>query len=115
MNLRLSLIVVVSVALIASGCNRTNASGELPLKEIAGVSLPGHATRLDYQSFDPQRHLLFIAHLGDSNVIAFNTVTQKVVATIPNTSMVHGVLVVPQLHRVYASATGTNEVVAIDE
>jgi YVTN family beta-propeller protein len=37
------------------------------------------------------------------------------VATIQNVARVHGVLVVPELHRVYVSATGTNEVVAIDE
>lgn len=40
---------------------------------------------------------------------------RKVVATIPNVSNVHGVLAVPELSTVYASATGSDEVVAIDE
>jgi DNA-binding beta-propeller fold protein YncE len=35
--------------------------------------------------------------------------------TGPGLSQVHGVLVVPGLHRVYATATGTNRVVRIDE
>jgi DNA-binding beta-propeller fold protein YncE len=58
---------------------------------------------------------LFIAHLGDSAVIVFDTQAQRVVARIADVSKVHGVLVIPELGRVYASATGTNEVVAIDE
>lgn len=37
------------------------------------------------------------------------------VRTIPNLSQVHGVLVIPALHRVYATATGSNQVVILDE
>ena len=91
------------------------AAPTLPLGTAADLPLPGNATRLDYQSLDPHRHLLFIAHLGDSSVVAVDTRTRRVVATIANVSDVHGVLAVPQLGTVYASATGTNEVAAIDE
>jgi DNA-binding beta-propeller fold protein YncE len=35
--------------------------------------------------------------------------------TLPNLSDVHGVFVVPDTHRVYATATGSNQLVAIDE
>jgi DNA-binding beta-propeller fold protein YncE len=87
----------------------------VPLQRVADVALPGNPTRLDYQSFDPHRHLLFIAHLGDSNVIVVDTRRRRVVAIVPNVSAAHGVLAVPQLNTLYASATGTNEVVAIDE
>jgi len=86
----------------------------LPLTTVADVPLPGHATRWDYASLDAQRHHLFLAHLGDSAVVVFDTTQRKVIATIPDVSHVHGVLYVPQLDRVYASATGTDEVVAID-
>ncbi len=92
-----------------------SVSGGLPLTHVADIALPGRASRLDYESFDPKRHLLFIAHLGDSEVIVFDTQASRVVARIGNIAEVHGVLVVPELSRVYASATGTNEVVAIDE
>jgi YVTN family beta-propeller protein len=89
--------------------------GDLPLKHVADIPLPGGTTRLDYESYDPNRHLLFIAHLGDGEVIAFDARTSRVVARIPDVSSVHGVLAIPELARVYASATGTNEIVAIDE
>lgn len=87
----------------------------LPLRSVADIPLSGNTTRLDYESLDTGRHLLFIAHLGDSAVIAFDTKAQRVVARIEGVSKVHGVLAVPEVGKVYASATGTNEVVAIDE
>lgn len=91
------------------------AAGTLPLKQIADVPLSGGTTRLDYESFDPRNGRLFIAHLGDSMVTVFDTGTDKVIGDIPDVGNVHGVLVVPELDRVYASATKTDEVVAIDE
>ena len=93
------------------------AAGGEPIRPsfIRDVPLSGNATRLDYQSIDPERQLLFIAHLGDGQIIVFNIARQRVVATISNVARVHGVLVVPELRLIYASATGTNEVVVIDE
>jgi DNA-binding beta-propeller fold protein YncE len=85
------------------------------LRAIAQIRLPGNATRLDYQSLDVRKHLLFIAHLGDGQVIVFDTQRRRVVATVPDVSAVHGVLAVPDRNTAYASATGTSEVVAIDE
>jgi DNA-binding beta-propeller fold protein YncE len=82
---------------------------------VADVPLGGGTTRLDYASLDPDRHLLFIAHLGDSAVIVFDTQAQRVITRIGGISKVHGVLAIPELATVYATATGTNEVVAIDE
>jgi YVTN family beta-propeller protein len=87
----------------------------LPLRRVADVPLPGRTTRLDYESYDPDRHLLFIAHLGDGEVIVFDTRSSRIVGRIAGVSSVHGVLAIPELSRAYASATGTDEVVAIDE
>ncbi|MBP0594954.1 YncE family protein [Paraburkholderia sp. LEh10] len=113
------MLVIAAIAALAfqrnSNAGGKPAAAELPLTHVADIPLPGRASRLDYESFDPDRHLLFIAHLGDSEVIVFDTRTLRVVARVGNIAAVHGVLVVPELSRVYASATGTNEVVAIDE
>ncbi|CAG9194740.1 DNA-binding beta-propeller fold protein YncE [Paraburkholderia sabiae] len=116
MSFVLVVLVVVAALVVHRHSNAagTSAAG-LPLNHVADIPLPGRASRLDYESFDPDRHLLFIAHLGDSEVIVFDTQTSRVVARIGDISEVHGVLVVPGLSRVYASATGSNEVVAIDE
>ena len=90
-------------------------AADLPLERVADIPLGGRTTRLDYESYDPQRHLLFIAHLGDSAIIVFDTQTERVVSRIDNVSQAHGVLAIPELGKAYASATGSNEVAAIDE
>ena len=108
-----------SVALFAAAISIAVGDGaaaeSLSLVRLADIPLGGNTTRLDYVSLDPDRHLLFIAHLGDSAVIVFDTEAQRVITRIPGISRVHGVLAVPELGTVYASATGANEVVAIDE
>lgn len=114
---RKALFALAAAALLAGayGCAAAEAGAGLPLESIADVPLPGNPTRLDYQSLDARRHLLFIAHLGDGDVVVVDTKTRKVVGTVEHVSGVHGVLAVPELGTVYASATGTNQVVAIDE
>ena len=59
--------------------------------------------------------MLFVAHLGASEVVEIDVRANKVVRAIPNLPDVHGVLVVPALRRVYATATGANQVVALNE
>jgi YVTN family beta-propeller protein len=109
-------IIMATLLMSSAALARDVASPvALPLQRVADVPLPGNTTRLDYESIDSGRHLLFIAHLGDSAVIVFDTQKQNVVSRIGDVSDVHGVLVIPELGKVYASATGTNEVVAIDE
>lgn len=117
-RLNVRVILLLSAAWLAASlpaCGKAGPAGSLPLKTMAEVPLPGRSTRWDYASLDPGRHLLFLAHLGDSAVVVFDTRSNKVIASIPGISQVHGVLVVPELQRVYASATGTNQLVAIDE
>src|SRR5258706_4658157 len=87
----------------------------LPLTLEADLPLPGDSSRFDYESYDAGRHLLFIAHLGQSELLVFDTRTRQVIKRIGGLRHVHGVLAIPELGRVYASATGTDEVVAIDE
>jgi DNA-binding beta-propeller fold protein YncE len=48
-------------------------------------------------------------------VIEVDVRAHRVVRTITGLSQVHGVLVVPQRHQVYATATGSNQMVTLDE
>jgi YVTN family beta-propeller protein len=110
--------VKVGSAVLALSAASAASEGIVPplqLRTLADIPLGGHTTRLDYASVDASRHLLFIAHLGDSEVIVVDTKARQLGKRIPEVSKVHGVLAIPELSRVYASATGTNEVVAIDE
>lgn len=87
----------------------------LPLRTLRDVLLSGGTTRFDYQSFDPNTGRLYIAHLGDSTMVVFDTNQEAQIGEVKNLSRVHGILAVPALHRVYASATGTNELAVIDD
>ena len=90
-------------------------SPNLPLRTLRDVPLSGGATRFDYQSFDPNTGRLYIAHLGDSTMVVFDANKEAQAGEVKNVSRVHGILAVPDLHRVYASATGTNELAVIDD
>jgi DNA-binding beta-propeller fold protein YncE len=85
------------------------------LRVVAGIRLTGSNSRFDYASVDSRRGLLFVAHLGASQVVEINIRTGRVVRTIGGLSQVHGVLVVSALNRVYATATGANMVARINE
>ena len=87
----------------------------LPLKFVADIPLPGRTTRFDYESIDPTTRRLYLAHLGDSTVTVIDIAAQRVVGIVENIGHVHGVLAIPTLGCIYASATLTNELVAIDE
>lgn len=118
--LRLSVRKVLVLAAILLFGNGLGVAAPTPtpplhLETLLDIPLGGHATRLDYASVDAGRKLLFIAHLGDGEVIVVDTEAHRLLKRIANVSKVHGVLAVPELGRVYASATGTNEVVVIDE
>jgi DNA-binding beta-propeller fold protein YncE len=107
---------IAVIALTMAGCGQRGDPGPaLPLRAVDEIPLPGDGSRFDYASLDPDRKLLFIAHLGASEVIEVDLRARKVVRTVPNISQVHGVLVVPHTHRVYATATGANQVVELNE
>lgn len=101
----------VLVALASSAA--TPAAGLLPLRAVARVPLSGPPVRFDYTSFDPSTGRLWIAHMDASQLLAFDVARRKIVKTI-STPGVHGVIAVPQLGRVYASATNAREVFTLD-
>ncbi|MGV4922836.1 YncE family protein [Streptomyces sp. BHT-5-2] len=112
-GLALAVVAVVAGVLLTRGGQPSKVA--LPLRVVKEIALPGDSSRFDYASLDPDRGLLFIAHLGASQVIEVDVRAGRVVRTIDGLPGVHGVLVVPALHRVYATATDANQVVAINE
>src|SRR5436309_14930427 len=93
----------------------TGASGKLPLRTLIDVPLTGGTSRLDYQSLDSENGRLYIAHLGSDLMTVFDVNKQTMVGDVKDLRRVHGVLAVPELHRVYASATGTYELAVVDD
>jgi DNA-binding beta-propeller fold protein YncE len=84
------------------------------LKQVIDIPLSGETSRFDYQSLDRSSGYLYVAHLGAGHILVFDTKTQKVIADIDGLPGVHGVLAIPELQQVYASATSLNQVASID-
>ncbi|MHB8671201.1 MAG: hypothetical protein ACYDAD_11715 [Acidimicrobiales bacterium] len=63
------------------------------------MQLPGGTNRFDYQSVDPGRHRLFIAHLGQDEIEVVDLAKPRPLASIPDLPGVTGVLAVPALGR----------------
>jgi YVTN family beta-propeller protein len=70
--------------------------------------------RFDYQSLDVASNRLYIAHMDADQLVVFDTKTRSVIANMAGFPSAHGVIAVPELNRVYASATGDHKVVAVD-
>jgi DNA-binding beta-propeller fold protein YncE len=85
----------------------------LPLTQIARILLSGPPVRFDYESFDPSTGWLWISHMDADQLLAFDTKRLRIVKTIAVPG-VHGVIAVPALGRVYASATNNGAVLTID-
>src|SRR5512135_3514091 len=100
-------------ALFAGVAALSLAGGSLPVKQVARVPLPGPSVRFDYQSLDPTAGRLWISHMDAGQLLVFDVKARRVVKSIPAPG-VHGVLVVPAIHRVFASATDDHQAITID-
>ena len=57
----------------------------------------------------------YIAHLGSDLMTVFDVNKQTIVGDVKDLKRVPGVLAVPELHRVYVSATGKNQLAVVDD
>lgn len=110
---RVIALAAFGVAVAAAAAAGAGTDGSLPLRQVARVPLSGPAVRFDYTSIDPTTHTLWISHMDASQLLAFNVVSRKITKTIAAPG-VHGVIAVPQIGRVYASATNAREVLTIN-
>lgn len=116
LSLRVTRFAILFVATAVASAAFAQ-SGPIPgsgMALVADIPMPGPAVRFDYQSFNPATGLLYISHMSANHLIVFNVRTRDVVADLAGLSSVHGVLVVPRIHRVYASVTGLHQVFAVD-
>ena len=53
------------------------------------LPLAGDTSRWDYQTYDASAHRLYIAHLGASEIVVFDTRLQRVVGVVRGVDQVH--------------------------
>ena len=99
---------------LSSIAGSASGASSLPLRTVADVPLGGRSPRFDYQTIDPATRRLYVSHQGDGRIVVFDLARRRVIGEIGGLPDVHGVLVVPALHRLFASATGLHELVTVD-
>lgn len=95
-------------------CGASACQAESTLRKVIDIPVPGRVSRFDYQSFDPTTRTLYFTHMGDGELVVFDTMNWKVVAHLPGFPTATGVLVVPELHRLFVSVAGRHEVAVVD-
>jgi DNA-binding beta-propeller fold protein YncE len=111
---RWTLLALVPMLVLPAIPTSPSRPDHLPLRRVADVRLPGSPSRFDYQDVDPTRRRLYTAHLGASQVDVVELDQRIAVGAVDHVADVHGVRAAPDLGVVYASATGTDELIAID-
>lgn len=105
-------LILVFVCLFA---RPTTGDTHEVLRVVADIPLPGPAVRFDYQSLDSSSARLYIAHMNADQLVVFDTRKREVIANLDGFHRVHGVLAVPELRKIFASATGDHQVVVVDQ
>src|ERR1700723_1520235 len=80
-------------------------------KVITKIKLGG-ATHWDYAYLDSTNHRLYVSHATQTEVI--DTITDKLVGTIPDTQGVHGIAIADDLGKGFTSNGTTNNVTVFD-
>jgi YVTN family beta-propeller protein len=123
---RLTLPLGTALAGLLAACGAVGGVGPPPAapdggaatvpgyRTVAGLPLPGPASRWDYQLLDTRAGRLYLAHEGADQVVVVDLAQQRVVGTVPGIESVQGLALAPTLGRLYASASGRNQVAVID-
>ena len=106
--------ILLLVVLLAAPSDGDGQASRSPLRLLAELPLPGAPGRFDYQSLDQSDGRLYIAQMEAGRLLVFDTRSDRVISSLPGFPRVTGVLAVPQLHRVYASAAGRHELVVLE-
>lgn len=106
------LLVLIGIAYLWQTVGATGPP--LPLRMVGDFPLTGNATRFDYASMDAGRATLWLAHMGDGSVEAFDVRKNAVSLTVPLSpaASVRGILAARG--NVYAAAQGLGSVVVLD-
>jgi DNA-binding beta-propeller fold protein YncE len=111
-------IVVLVAWLLNSGLvhsqQAASDNGNKFLVKVADIPMPGPAVRFDYQSLDTANGRLYISHMNADQLVVFDTQKRQVIANLDGFKRVHGVIAVPEIQRIFASATGQHQMVAVD-
>ena len=115
MGVRSAILPTALLSAMLLSAQAGNADqGGIVLQTVIDIPLPGPAVRFDYQTLDAKNGRLYMAHMNADQLVVFDTQRRQVIANLDGFKRVHGVIAVPEIDRVFASATGAHQMVAVD-
>jgi DNA-binding beta-propeller fold protein YncE len=97
--------LLVGLALFGKAAAQDHMASRL-FSSVGDFSLGASVNRTDYESIDPAARRLYISKMGGGQLLVFDIDKNRLVAQLDGFPKVTGVLVVPELHKVYASVPG---------
>ena len=76
-------------------------------EQVGDIALGRSVNRTDYESIDAGSRRLYISNMGGGQLLVFDIERNRLAARLDGFPKVTGVLVVPELHKVYASVPGS--------
>ena len=73
---------------------------------VADMPLGARTSRFDYQSLDPSTGRLAVSKMGSGKLLVFDARNRTLISELDGFPKVTGVLMVPELHKIYASVPG---------
>ena len=106
-TLRLSILLNFLFLQCSGGQNKnSNNNVDSPLKLVATVPLPGVNGRIDHLAYNRNRHLLYIAALGNNTLEVVDLKTKKVIQSIRNLAEPQGILYLPEKDVIFVANGG---------
>jgi len=107
MRALLVLLATLAGKLLLSGICLAADAPFTKLFSLAGAyPLGPSVNRTDYESIDAAARRLYIAKMGDGQLLVFDLARNRLLAQLNGFPKITGVLAVPEIHRVYASVPG---------
>lgn len=98
--------LAAAFALLATGAAAAPADFGRLFVKVADVPLGARTSRFDYQSLDPSTGRLTVSKMGSGKLLVFDARNQALISELDGFPKVTGVLMVPQLRKIYASVPG---------
>lgn len=104
----LQVAFLIALAAIGSARGQENTIPTSKLFTVVGdFSLGASVNRTDYESVDPVARRLYISKMGGGQLLVFDLEHNSLVAQLDGFPKITGVLVVADIHKLYASAPGS--------
>mgnify|MGYP000647398563 CR=1 FL=1 len=106
----------IPLLLLLAACahgKRAPSESPAPLELITDVTLPGGATRFDYQDVDPAHRQLVVVHMNDNAVEILDLRDGSLRGRVTGIATPRGVVVAPEVNRIFVTSK-PGELVIID-